>query len=288
MSSFLRPNVLSRENSVGVTNNDDLLGAQWIFNDESLLAGTTSMVRNSGVLVHCTLIKNSTGSAIPAGTAVKWGSGGPTAGLVEVCGAGEDCDGIVDPEGGELSNGSHGLMVTEGPVRDMLAAAETFAVGDLVKTGASGVATAAVSKRDAGYIGVVLTATTTNSDPVDVLVELQGSLAANTVQTKTSDYTVLATESGDVFDTTGAAGTVVFTMPAAVPGLKYRFHVGVAQELRIDPDGTETVSLPSTGVPGAAGKYLTANAIGETVVLECVVAGNWACMGYTGTWTAEA
>lgn len=105
---------------------------------------------------------------------------------------------------------------------------------------------------------------------------------------KTADYTVLASESGKLFSTVGAAGAVTFAMPAATPGLKYRFHVGAAQELRIDPNGTETISLPSTGVAGAAGKYLTANAAGETVDIECPVAGTWAVFGFTGTWTAEA
>jgi hypothetical protein len=71
-------------------------------------------------------------------------------------------------------------------------------------------------------------------------------------------------------------------------GLKYRFRVGAAEELRIDPNGTETISLPSTGVPGAAGKYLVADAIGETVDVECVVAGTWSVFGFTGTWTAES
>jgi hypothetical protein len=66
------------------------------------------------------------------------------------------------------------------------------------------------------------------------------------------------------------------------------FRVGAAQELRIDPDGTEVISLPSTGVPGAAGKYLTANADGETVQLVCTKAGQWNVFGFTGTWTAEA
>ncbi len=108
------------------------------------------------------------------------------------------------------------------------------------------------------------------------------------VQTKTADYTVTAGDNGRTFSTAGATGTVTFAMPAAVPGLKYRFRVGAAQALRIDPDGTETISLPSTGVPGAAGKYLTADAAGESVDLECVVAGTWTVFGYTGTWTAEA
>jgi hypothetical protein len=108
------------------------------------------------------------------------------------------------------------------------------------------------------------------------------------VLTKTADYTLTVADSGSTVSTTGASGTVVLSLPAAVPGLRYTGRVGAAQELRFDPNGSETISLPSTGVPGAAGKYLTANAIGETVELVCVVAGTWSVLGYTGTWTAEA
>jgi hypothetical protein len=104
---------------------------------------------------------------------------------------------------------------------------------------------------------------------------------------KTADYTVKTTENGTGFTTTGAAGTVVLSLPAATVGLHYYFYVNAVQELRIDPNGTETISLPSSGAPGAAGKYLTANAVGESVHLMCPVAGTWACVGYTGTWTAE-
>jgi hypothetical protein len=108
------------------------------------------------------------------------------------------------------------------------------------------------------------------------------------VQAKTANYTVVAlTDNGASFSTDGAAGTVTFAMPAATVGQKYRFRVGAAQELRIDPNGTETIALPSTGVQGAAGKYLTANADGETVLIECVKTGQWSVFGYTGTWTAE-
>jgi hypothetical protein len=80
----------------------------------------------------------------------------------------------------------------------------------------------------------------------------------------------------------------VFSLPVAKAGLHYYFVVGAAQELRIDPNGTETISLPSTGVAGAAGKYLSADAVGESVHLVCWKDGTWAVMGYTGTWTAEA
>lgn len=105
---------------------------------------------------------------------------------------------------------------------------------------------------------------------------------------KTAAYTITEGESGSGFKNTGASGAIVLTLPAATVGLHYYFYVDAAQELRIDPNGTETISLPSTGVPGAAGKYLSADAVGESVHLVCAKTGTWAVYGHTGTWTAEA
>lgn len=105
---------------------------------------------------------------------------------------------------------------------------------------------------------------------------------------KTAAYTILASENGCGFTNLGASGAITLTLPPAVVGLHYYFSVEVAQELRIDPSGSETISLPSDGVPGAAGKYLTANAIGETVHLVCAKAGSWRAFAAHGTWTAES
>jgi hypothetical protein len=104
-----------------------------------------------------------------------------------------------------------------------------------------------------------------------------------TVVAKTADYTVTNNDNGKTFTTTAAAGTVVFALPAATVGHWFRFAV---QELRIDPNGTETIALPSTGAQQAAGAYLTANAVGESVEIQCVKAGEWDVLNYTGTWTA--
>jgi hypothetical protein len=113
--------------------------------------------------------------------------------------------------------------------------------------------------------------------------------ATDRVLTKTADYTLTAIDcTGAICSNVGAAGTTVWSLPAALPGMSILARVGVAQQLRLEPIGSETISLPSTGVPGAAGKYLVADVIGETVWLICVVAGTWSVFGYTGTWTAEA
>lgn len=107
------------------------------------------------------------------------------------------------------------------------------------------------------------------------------------VTAHTADYTLTATDNGSIHSSKGAAGTIVASLPAATVGLNFRFYVGAAQEHRIDPSGTEKIALPSTGVAGAAGKYLTADAIGETVHLVCCEVGIWSVFGYTGTWAAE-
>jgi len=110
-------------------------------------------------------------------------------------------------------------------------------------------------------------------------------------EAKTAAYTVVAnTDQNKTFTTVGASGAVTFSLPAATIGQRYKFLVGAAQELRIDPNGTETIALPETGVQGAAGKYLTANAAGEYLAIECIVAGTWTVIAGTqanGVWTAE-
>lgn len=107
------------------------------------------------------------------------------------------------------------------------------------------------------------------------------------VSNKTANYTVVAeTDQGVTFTTVGAGGAVTFALPAATVGQWYRFRVGATQELRIDPNGTQTIALPSTGAQQAAGAYLTADAQGEMVTIQCIVVGTWDVPSYTGTWTA--
>jgi hypothetical protein len=111
--------------------------------------------------------------------------------------------------------------------------------------------------------------------------------ATRKVTAKTANYTVTASDIGTTFTNAGAAGAITFALPAATVGLWYRFVVKAAQELRLDPNGTETISLP-TGVQQAAGKYIGADAVGERISIECVAAGVWETHEAVGTWTAEA
>lgn len=106
-----------------------------------------------------------------------------------------------------------------------------------------------------------------------------------TVEAKTANYTVTADDVGKTFTNTAAGGAITFALPPATVGLWYRFVAKAAQELRVDPNGTETIAL-DTGVQQAAGAYLTFNAIGERVTVECVKAGEWETSDPVGTITA--
>jgi hypothetical protein len=106
------------------------------------------------------------------------------------------------------------------------------------------------------------------------------------VNHKTTNTTLSAADVGKVFTNNGASGTITFTLPASVVGHYFRFDVLAAQQLRIDPDGTETIGLPSTGAQQASGKYIVADAIGESIEVYCVKVGSWHVRG-VGTWTVE-
>jgi len=84
-----------------------------------------------------------------------------------------------------------------------------------------------------------------------------------------------------------ATGAVTFALPAAERGMRVTALVQAVQELRLDPNGTETVALAS-GVQQAAGKYIVADAIGETISLVCLTPGTWDVENHNGTWTAQA
>lgn len=97
---------------------------------------------------------------------------------------------------------------------------------------------------------------------------------------KTSDFTVLASAAagtGLLYSTTGAGGTVVFTLPTAesMAGSCIGFKVMAAQILRVLPVSGEKIYLHGDGV---ATKYLNVAA----------VIGNYAELYSDGVdWTVE-
>lgn len=205
-----------------------------------------------------------------------------SSGTAAVAGADDKAIGVATDNVASGNNVAIKLFTSSGT--HICVASAQVLVGADVYGAASGGASSVPSN---DYLGKAKLAASGSGSYFEVIPAFNANKAF-AVLTKTADYTVTVGDNGTHFSTTGASGTVTFAMPAAVPGLRYSFRVGAAQALRIDPNGSETVSLPSTGVPGAAGKYLVADAAGESVDLRCVVAGTWTVFGFTGTWTAEA
>lgn len=110
------------------------------------------------------------------------------------------------------------------------------------------------------------------------------------VEAKTANFDIESTDNGKTFTNAGASGIITGTLPVAAAGLHYFFVVEAAFSLRIDPDGTETISnAAATPVTGGAGKYLgSAGVIGESIHVVCTVNGIWHVIGNVGTWTLEA
>lgn len=102
---------------------------------------------------------------------------------------------------------------------------------------------------------------------------------------KTAAYTVKADEllfGGAVLANSGASGAVVFTLPAAQPGMRLTATVIAAQALTLDLPSGDTIRSLAT-----SGQTFTADAAGETLQLVCVVANVWESVGAAdGTWTA--
>jgi hypothetical protein len=106
-----------------------------------------------------------------------------------------------------------------------------------------------------------------------------------TIEAHTSDDTLIVAESGSVHSNLGVTGTVMLILPASAPaGTVFSFAVQAAHELRISP-GVATIRDVSGQT---AGKYKSADAIGECITLVADANGNWATIAKSGTWTEQA
>jgi hypothetical protein len=92
-------------------------------------------------------------------------------------------------------------------------------------------------------------------------------------------------ESCSIHTNLGATMPVILTLPAdATQGTIFTFAVQAAHELRIDP-GSATI-CDSCGQ--TAGKYKTADGIGECITLVADENGDWVTIAKYGSWSEEA
>jgi len=105
------------------------------------------------------------------------------------------------------------------------------------------------------------------------------------IEAHTSDDTLTEAESGSVHNNLGATGVVTLTLPeSAAAGTVFCFAVQSSNELRIEP-GSAAIRDTSGQ---AAGKYKSADAIGESITLVADSNGDWVTIAKNGDWTEEA
>lgn len=167
-------------------------------------------------------------------------------------------------------------------LKKLMAAAADLSTADL-----NALAEVTASSTELNYLDTSAPGTVTASRAMVVgsNSEIQGWRKAVTADVDGGP--VGAAQANSIITNAGATGAATFLLPAAVVGLEFLFYVLAAFELRIDPNGTETIGLPSSGAQQAGGKYITADAVGEYVHIVCAKAGQWETLDYRGTWTVE-
>lgn len=87
----------------------------------------------------------------------------------------------------------------------------------------------------------------------------------------------------DVFTNRGAGAAVTFNLPPAKVGMEFTFVGMAAQNIVIDANGTETISL--AGTAQGAGVAITGTGAQNLVCkIVCLVDGAWKDVIQRGTW----
>lgn len=112
----------------------------------------------------------------------------------------------------------------------------------------------------------------------EILNALQTYTTTNYTATPTTVTTAL---SGQRLTNRGATQVIEFDLPAATVGQRYSFNRIAGYAVRLDPNGSETIS------DGGAGKYLEIQYRGQ-VDIECFSTGEWEVTGGSGLYAMEA
>jgi hypothetical protein len=160
-------------------------------------------------------------------------------------------------------------------------AAAAVSVGDYLYAAANGMVAAS------GSVPLGLVAMTAAAASGDLIEALPVPRCPAGLLIAAADATLTRDQAGATVTNLGASGAVMVTLPAAPQlGTSYTFVVATAQQLRIDPAGTDVIV--AQGAAQAAGKYIWADDEGESITLTYHEANKWIASGLVGTWTAEA
>ena len=102
------------------------------------------------------------------------------------------------------------------------------------------------------------------------------------VDVEASTTTLTAVQCRGKFISNEGAGATVYTLPAAVVGMSVCIGLYTAQDVDVNPDGTDQILAMTDGAGDAISSDAT---IGSSVTLACIKTGYWFALGYNGVWT---
>lgn len=111
-----------------------------------------------------------------------------------------------------------------------------------------------------------------------------GTYPAANELAKTSNFTITKTLNGTLFTNSGAAGAVVFTLPALSPYLAFRFRVVADQDVTVasaagddmvafNDASADSVAFSTSGQKIGGGLFIYSNAAGTKWIVENESAG---------------
>lgn len=107
------------------------------------------------------------------------------------------------------------------------------------------------------------------------------------VGAKTAAYTVLPQDCyGGVITNEGASGVVTLTLPSAEVGMRLTVYALAAQEIELDPSGSELINFAG-GVAGDKVSNSTTPAVDDAITIICVEDGEWLVENFVGDWADE-
>lgn len=174
-----------------------------------------------------------------------------------------------------------GRSDAEIPVLSTLARALVDRTDSVVVSAWGGTLTFEGSTEDAFETSIAITDPT--ADRTATVPDASGTVELLTVHTEAATDTLAANQLyGGLIVNTGAAGAVVYTLPAPAVGMHFRVYLTAAQDVDINAaNGTQILAL--TNATGDA--ISSAATIGNCIELVALSTTTWAAFAVSGSWT---
>lgn len=141
---------------------------------------------------------------------------------------------------------------------------------------------------------LLLDSAASNASKKITWANLKAAIVGRTVAAKTANYTVVVADDQKIFTNAGAAGDIIFTLPASgsctAGKTRFKFVTLVALNISVRPAGTDHLQFfnATDATAGDAVNASPANnggAVGESMEVLYLGSGKWLGEIVVGNWT---